>query len=257
MDHLKRITEEFARQADTFDKSAEKADMKVEDRFRDALGPARAGNILDVACGPGVVTAAIAPAAASVTAFDATEPMLEKARARCAKAGLSNVSFKTGDAEALPFDDNSFDGAVNRLAVHHFETPGRAIAEMYRVLKPGGRAVIVDIVSDENPVLSELQNAIEILRDPSHTRALPPSELDRLIADAGFSVAATETWDKWREFEEWMQIVNDGTRIPPLRTVCRTLAEAGRHAGMGLSIKDGRIVFFHRWRLVAADKPAS
>jgi ubiquinone/menaquinone biosynthesis C-methylase UbiE len=70
--------------------------------------------LLDVACGPGVVTAALAPGASSVVAFDATEEMLEKAKARCAKAGLSNVAFRSGDAENLPFKDAEFDGVVTR-----------------------------------------------------------------------------------------------------------------------------------------------
>ena len=149
MDHIKRITDEFGRQAQTFDVWAEKTDDQVADRFRTALGKAGQGNVLDVACGPGVVTAAIAPGAASVVAFDATEQMLEKARARCAKAGLRNVQFKRGDAESLPFDEAQFDGVVTRLAVHHFADPQRAFNEMQRVLRPGGTAVIVDVVSSE------------------------------------------------------------------------------------------------------------
>jgi hypothetical protein len=63
------------------------------------------------------------------------------------------------------------------------------------------------------------------------------------------------TWDKSREFEEWMQVVNDAARAESVRTVVRALAEAGRTAGMGLCIKDAQVVFFHRWRLVKAAKP--
>src|SRR5579864_3008129 len=114
MDHLKRITEEFGRQAQTFDAWAEKADDQVAARFRGALAEAGGGSLLDVACGPGVVTAAIAAWATSVIAFDATEEMLEKAGARCARAGLANVEFKCGDAESLPFADARFDGVVTR-----------------------------------------------------------------------------------------------------------------------------------------------
>src|SRR5215470_14839311 len=147
MDHLKRVRDEFARQAETFDAWAEKADDRVVARFRTALGEAARGDLLDVACGPGIVTAAIAPEASSVVAFDATEQMLEKARARCAKAGLGNVVFKRGDAENLPFNEGSFDGVVTRLALHHFADPQRALDQMLRVLRRGGTAVIVDVVS--------------------------------------------------------------------------------------------------------------
>jgi ubiquinone/menaquinone biosynthesis C-methylase UbiE len=255
MDHLKRVTEEFRRQADTFDTFAQKTDENVAARFAAALGDAGQGNLLDVACGPGVVTAALAPRARSVVAFDATQEMLEKAKARCARAGLVNVSFRQGDAEALPFGDAQFDGVVTRLAVHHFANPQRAFAEMFRALRPGGTAVIVDVVSSEDAREEVLQNAIERLRDPSHVRMLPASELDRCIAKAGFQELEQTTWDKDREFNEWMDIVNDPARTEPIRVVVQALAEAGRNAGMGLSIEGNRIVFFHRWRLVRARKP--
>jgi ubiquinone/menaquinone biosynthesis C-methylase UbiE len=255
VDHIKRVTDEFGRQAQTFDLWAEKTDDQVADRFRTALAKAGQGNVLDVACGPGVVTAAIAPGAASVMAFDATEQMLEKARARCAKAGLRNVEFRRGDAESLPFEEAQFDGVVTRLAVHHFANPQRAFDEMFRVIRPHGTVVIVDVVSSEDADESNLQNAIERLRDPSHVRMLPASELDTCIADSGFSDLQHATWDKSREFEEWMGIVNDPDRAEPIRTVVRALAEAGRTAGMGLSVKNGQIVFFHRWRLLKATKP--
>ena len=255
MDHIKRVTDEFGRQAQTFDIWAEKTDDQVADRFRTALAKAGQGNVLDVACGPGVVTAAIAPGANSVVAFDATEQMLEKAKARCAKAGLRNVQFRRGDAESLPFEVAQFDGVVTRLAVHHFANPQRAFDEMFRVLRPHGTAVIVDVVSSEDADESNLQNAIERLRDPSHVRRLPASELDACVARSGFRDLQRATWDKSREFEEWMGIVNDPDRAEPIRTVVRELANAGRTAGMGLSVENSQIVFFHRWRLLKATKP--
>ena len=138
MDHLKRVEEEFTRQADTFDAHAVKADDQVAARFQEAMGSAGSGTVLDVACGPGVVTAALAGKAQAVTAFDATPAMLEKARKRCAEAGLQNVQFKQGNAESLPFDSGAFDGFVTRVAIHHFPDPKRVLKEIFRVLRPGG-----------------------------------------------------------------------------------------------------------------------
>jgi ubiquinone/menaquinone biosynthesis C-methylase UbiE len=256
MDHLERITDEFTRQAQTFEVWAEKVDADVGARFGGALGKAARGRLIDVACGPGVVTAALAPAASSAVAFDATEEMLAKARARCAKAGLRNVEFRTGDAEALPFADAQFDGAVTRAALHHFAQPLRAVSEMFRVLRPGGVAVFADVISSENAGESRLHNAIERLRDPSHVRMLPASELESAARQAGFRELEGTTWDHSRELEEWFSIVSDPARVEPIRTVVRELAEAGRSAGIGLSIKDGQVVFFHRWRLLKAIKPS-
>ena len=147
MDYLDRVKEEFTRQADTFAVHAVKADEKVESRFQGAIGDAGKGVLLDVACGPGVVTAALTQNAARITAFDATPAMLEKARARCEEAGLANVEFREGDAQAMPFDDATFDGIVTRLAIHHFAEPAKVMSEMYRVLKPGGCAVISSMSS--------------------------------------------------------------------------------------------------------------
>jgi len=186
MEHLKRVTDEFTRQAQTFAVWAEKVDADVGARFGSALGKAARGRLIDVASGPGVVTAALAPNAASIVAFDATEQMLETAKARCARAGLSNVEFQSGDAESLPFADAQFDGAVTRAAVHHFADPQRAINEMFRVLRPGGTVVIADVISSEDADESRLHNAIERLRDPSHVRMLQASELDSDASRAGF-----------------------------------------------------------------------
>lgn len=256
MDHLKRITDEFTRQAQTFEVWAENVDADVGARFGAALGDAARGRLIDVACGPGVVSAALAPGATAVVAFDATEQMLEKARARCAKSGLRNVEFKSGDAEHLPFADAQFDGAVTRAALHHFANPQRAINEMFRVLRPGGVAVFADVISSEDAEESRLHNAIERLRDPSHVRMLPASELDSCAREAGFGALQAATWDMNRELEEWLAIVSDPDRVEPIRTVIRALAESGRDAGVGLSVKNGRVVFFHRWRFLKAVKPS-
>lgn len=255
MDHLKRVTDEFARQAEKFEVWAEQVDADVGARFGSALGNAARGRLIDVACGPGVVTAALAPSAASVVAFDATEQMLEKTKARCAKAGIRNVEFKSGNAENLPFVDAEFDGAVTRAALHHFADPQRAISEMFRVLRPGGVAIIADVISSEDADDSRLHNAIERLRDPSHVRMLPASELQSATRRAGFRDLQAATWDMNRELEEWFSIVSDPARVEPIRTVVRALAESGRNAGIGLSITGSQVVFIHRWMFLKAVKP--
>jgi hypothetical protein len=74
------------------------------------------------------------------------------------------------------------------------------------------------------------------------------------VTAAGFDIEAQTTWDKSREFEEWMGIVNDPERVAPLRVIVAALARAGEQAGMGLSLSDGRIAFFHRWHVISARK---
>jgi SAM-dependent methyltransferase len=180
--------------------------------------------------------------------------MLIKAQERCAKAGHTNVLFKEGSATALTFADASFDVAVTRLSFHHFEQPQTVLMEMLRVLKPGGTLAVADVVCAEDPEKAALQNAIETLRDPSHVRMLPASELVALMTSPGLSLTWQETWDKPREFEEWVGIVANSARVAPLRTVVHALAKAGLDAGMGLAMRDGAVHFFHRWQLIIARK---
>src|SRR2546423_14422334 len=98
MDHLKRVTEEFRRQADTFDTWAQKTDENVAARFAAALGEAGEGNPIDVACGPGGGTAAFAPQAKSLVGFDPPPEELQKAKGRCAQTGPVDGAFPAGGA---------------------------------------------------------------------------------------------------------------------------------------------------------------
>jgi ubiquinone/menaquinone biosynthesis C-methylase UbiE len=255
MDHLQRTAQEFTRQAKQFATSAAITASELTARFVDAVDAGPDTTILDVACGPGIVTAALGAKSRAVVAFDLTPEMLLQARDRCAKAGLTNVTFEQGNATALPFPDNSFDGVVTRLSIHHFDAPWLVLNEMFRVLKPGGKFVLADVVSSEDAAESELHNAIEVLRDPSHVRMLPATQLTSMITDAGFVIETQTTWDQQRKFEEWASIVDDPQRVAPLRTIVQRLARAGEHAGFGLSLADGAVGFFHRWHLVTGQKP--
>jgi ubiquinone/menaquinone biosynthesis C-methylase UbiE len=255
MDHLQRTQNEFTRQAKQFASSPSITAAELTARFVDAVATGPDTTILDVACGPGIVTVGLAAKARAVVAFDLTPEMLLQARDRCAKAGLTNVRFEQGSATALPFPDDSFDGVVTRLSMHHFDAPRLVLAEMFRVLKPGGTFVLADVISSADAAESELHNAIEVLRDPSHVRMLPVTEFISMIADAGIAIETQSTWDQPRKFEEWASIVDDPQRVAPLRTIVHRLARAGEHAGFGLSLVDGAVVFFHRWHLVTGRKP--
>ena len=254
MDSQSRVREEFARQAEALSVAPAFTDAEVLEKIRAATGPTKTMRILDLGCGPGIVSAALAPHAQEVVGFDLTPEMLEKARQRCKEAGLSNLRFELGRAEELPFADRSFDAVVTRLTLHHFPEPRQVMAEMVRVTRPGGRVIVADVVSSENADEAELHNALEILRDPSHLQMLSPSALLALITASGLRVTATSTWEMQREYEEWMRITNAPERAKPLFTVMLTLAKAGIHAGIDLRFDGKRVLFKHRWLLVTAEK---
>ena len=253
-DHETLIRKEFSRQAEAIAKAALFNDETVLARICEAARLTIRSRVLDVACGPGIVVEALARSAGEVVGCDITPAMIEKTRERCASAGLANVSCMSGHAETLPFDEASFDVVVSRSAVHHFADPAAALREMARVVKRGGRVVTVDAMSDESPEDSALHNALETLRDPSHVRMLPKSELHRALAQAGLTVESCQEWTNHRDFDEWLKIANAPERVRPLKVVMLALARAGATAGIGLREEGGKILFEHRVALTVAAK---
>src|SRR5438034_2130680 len=136
-DHENRVRDEFTRQAETFSASAAITDAALTQRFIDALGEAAQGSVLDVACGPGILSAVIARTARQVVAFDLTPQMLKKAAQRCAEAGLADVTFRQGTAAELPFADAAFDAAVTGLSVDYLDRPSCTMFESVVVILLG------------------------------------------------------------------------------------------------------------------------
>ena len=254
MDHFSRVKEEFKRQAETLSVASVFTDSGVLEQIHAAIKPTRMMNLLDLGCGPGIVTAAMAPDVREAVAYDLTPEMLDKAKQRCQEAGLKNVRFELGSAEHLPFPDESFDSVATRLTIHHFLDPRRVMKEVVRVTRRNGKVVVADVVSSENDEEAALHNALETLRDPTHVQMLSYSAMMELIQSAGLRMTSNVTWEMKRDYEEWIRITNAPERIKPLYTIMVALAKAGLHAGIHLHF-DGRTVgFTHQWLLVTGEK---
>jgi len=113
-----------------------------KDLFTEVLGTKNL-SILDVGTGPGIVALLLAELGHNVTGMDNSEEMLATAKKNAVTYNLL-VEFKKGDAEDLPFEDGLFDAVVNRYVLWTVTKPEKAISEWQRVLKPGGRIVIID-----------------------------------------------------------------------------------------------------------------
>lgn len=100
--------------------------------------------VADLACGAGDVAVRLAPRVKRVVAVDASPEMLETARRRA--RGLANIELHEADLTALPIRDASVDAALLVLALTHVEDPAAAAIEMARILRPGGRSVVVDLL---------------------------------------------------------------------------------------------------------------
>jgi ubiquinone/menaquinone biosynthesis C-methylase UbiE len=134
--------------------------------------------------------------------------MLDMVKAEAAKRGLANLRTTYAKAEALPFEDGSFDLVTCRIAPHHFDSITDYLAECHRVLKDGGTLAVVDNVVPAGPV-GDYINAFERLRDPSHLRAWTMAEWRAAIAAAGFTIGHEEELDKRMEFKAWAARFDD------------------------------------------------
>ena len=254
LDHQRQIKEEFSRQANTFSNAAALTDSGVVDRIRSAAGLGDKLRVLDVGCGPGIVTEALAGDGHEVIALDLTPEMVRSARQRCQESGFFNVHYVIGQAEYLPFEEAAFDAVITRLTIHHFTNPGVVCSDMARITRSSGRLIVVDIVSSENADESELHNALEKLRDPSHVSMISGIAMKDLVETTGLKIIQEDQWTMEREFGEWMQIVNSRARAEPLYIVMSSLAKAGIEAGIDIKF-DGRTVYFkHHWILLIAEK---
>jgi arsenite methyltransferase len=120
--------------------------------------------VLDLGSGAGtdsLIAAQMVGPEGRVTGIDMTPPMLAKARAAAAELGVSNVEFVEGEAERLPFPDESFDVVVSNGVIDLIPDKDAVFAELYRVLVPGGRIQIAD-VTIQNPVSEEGRRDIDL-----------------------------------------------------------------------------------------------
>ncbi|HTC89524.1 MAG TPA: class I SAM-dependent methyltransferase [Bryobacteraceae bacterium] len=119
---------------------------KLARRIADQLP--RGSNVLEVAPGPGFFCIELAKLGTySITGLDISHTFVEIASKKADEAGV-RVDFRQGNASSMPFVDNSFDFLLCRAAFKNFAQPVRALQEMCRVLKPGGRALIIDLRKD-------------------------------------------------------------------------------------------------------------
>lgn len=242
--HNAVVRREFTQQAEAYAANPSVADPARVERFVRAVAPPADARVLDVASGPGYVAMGFAARCREVVALDLTEAPLALARRMGAERGLTNLRAMTGDAARLPFADASFDAVVCRLALHHMEDPGRA----------DGRVAVEDLIASEHSDRAAYQDRIEILRDPSHVRALPVSELLRLIAATGVEVGVVYTDALTQVAERWLA----NARTPDERaSEVRLLLERDEDndlSGLRPVRQDGQLAFTHRMAVVVGRK---
>jgi ubiquinone/menaquinone biosynthesis C-methylase UbiE len=135
-----RVTEWAAYYSDLEPRTVDARNLALRQRFALEMvecAVPRASNVLDVGCGTGEMAATLMRRGYEVWGLDIAEPMIRYARHRCASG-----RFQVGDIEHMPFADNTFDTAVCLGIIEYLDTDGPALREIWRVLKPGGTAVV-------------------------------------------------------------------------------------------------------------------
>jgi ArsR family transcriptional regulator len=120
-----------------------------------ALLPARCGRLIDIGTGTGGTLELLAPRIDRGVGIDASRAMLALARSRLARLSLTHCMVRQGDMYRLPFADNSFDTAVMQMVLHYAEDPENALTEASRVLRPGGRLVLVELAAHTQSDISQ------------------------------------------------------------------------------------------------------
>ncbi|WP_424950806.1 class I SAM-dependent methyltransferase [Deinococcus sp.] len=204
---------------------------------------------LDVATGTGNTAFAVAEFAGRVTGLDVSPGMLAQARERAEREDVQNVVFLEGEAEKLPFPDASFDLVTSRHAPHHFRDVAVFLAEVRRVLRPGGRFVLADQITPHGEAQQELHDWVEVwegTRDPSHFRQRTAEEWRTLAAGAGFAWTPEQVVPYRLEFGWWTEQAGCSPEtVEVLRGHARRASPAIR-AAMGLEFgPDGQVTAFH------------
>ncbi len=235
--HDQTVIDQFTRQAIPFARAPQH--QHGIDAIR-RLARLQAGDdVLDVACGPGLVACALAPYARRVTGIDLTPEMLAEARRAQDDQRLPNLEWRLGTAIPLPFADAAFSVVITRYSFHHFADPHAAFDEMVRVCRPNGRIVVCDLSLPREQ--GARFDAVERLRDPSHVRVLDPCELDEWFRGASLAERDEERYGLDIELEP--QLARSFPVADSLDLIRAAYRADIAHDALGIHVRevDGRI----------------
>jgi SAM-dependent methyltransferase len=253
--HHDVVRREFARQADGFGhRGSFFAAASTAEWIDDGARLAADEIVLDAGGGAGDLSRALAGRARQFVVADLTGALRDVGRDAAERDGAANVLFVRAELEDLPFPDRSFDAVLCRFVVHHLADPAPALAELARVCRPGGRVVVADLVALDDRV-ADRHNALERLRDPSHTTALTEDGLAAALAAAGLAVGDRGTVDRPLELESWMERAHTPTADAQRIRAALEAELAGDGPPTGLRPardEEGAVRVAQRWvRLVA------
>lgn len=234
------LNEEFGRTAGAF---AERTQGRFD--HMDVVGfarPDRSAHVLEVGAGTGNFLALFAERAGRLVAADITLGMLAEGRRR-----HPEVDSVAADGARLPFAAATFDLVTTAQTLHHVVEPVPFLSEMRRVVRPGGRALIVDQVAPESYEQALFMNELERLRDPSHAASRPASAMRIAVQTAGLQIDDERIVSDQSRISKWMWAKEfPAERIEVVREF---IERFGHETGMEWA-KDGEDYTFTRRRMM-------
>jgi ubiquinone/menaquinone biosynthesis C-methylase UbiE len=218
----KRFGETAALVAEQQDRRA----AETQARLRRLLAPRGDERAIDAGTGAGAIALALAPLVREVVAVDVVPELLAEAR----KRAPANVEVVEADATALPFELGSFDLACTARTLHHVPRPELVLAELNRVLRPGGTMLVMDQLAPIDSLAAIELNRFEHARDPSTTRILADVDLRSLFEANGLVLRHSESVRETRDLERYLDLAGCSSEE---RERARTLAPRDRSAEYG------------------------
>lgn len=202
--HDTNVSSQFGPRARAYVDSAVHSQGDDLARIAEVASSARPARAIDLGCGGGHVTYAMAPHAGTVVACDLSADMLAAVSDTATSRGWTNVETAQSSVEDLPFGDASFDMLGCRFSAHHWQDVDAGLREGRRVLTPGSPAVFVDVVAPSSPLFDTHLQGMELLRDTSHVRDYSEDEWQAKLERAGFAVTRVVNWRLRMDFPVWI-----------------------------------------------------
>ena len=224
------VNQQFSATANNYFESSVHASGQDLEKIKLVTDQLKPKTFLDLGCGGGHVSFTAAPYAESIVAYDLSQPMIDLVARVADERGFDNIETKLGTIENISFPDGYFDLIVSRFSAHHWADVKKGLSEVYRVLKPNGQFILVDVVAPPSAICDTTLQTIEILRDLSHVRDYSLKEWNEMLAYAGFKVNALDTWKLALEFDAWVKRIETPLgRISALREVIGSLPSEAKN----------------------------
>jgi SAM-dependent methyltransferase len=249
--HDRDLASAFDGQAERFEKAPVQTDPAALARLVLEADLPPGSLVLDAGCGPGLVSLAFLEAGHRVIGVDLSDEMVERARVRCARFGDWAYFRRQSIFDPLP--GGPFDASISRYVLHHVKAPLMFVRRLVELLRPGGLVVLSDHTTDPDPEAADEHNAIERLRDRTHTRNFSPVAMVDLLAAAGLGSIRSSEEAFTLDYDEWF---DRGTPAAPKSEVRGRLIRAIPARGFrAVEEEDGRVTIHCLRAIIRGVKP--